>query len=107
MKYDLLISERNIENGIKNLENLIEGGDISFRQLKASLESIFDGAWDEWHTPAGLAFRNKFKNELIKGIDDYIAVLEVLVKDLKLAQFSYSQVYDAADELKRADYPDP
>ena len=107
MKYDLLISERYIENGINDLVNLIDGGDISFCQLKASLESIFDDAWDDWHTPAGLAFRNKFKNELIKGIDDYIIVLKVLVKDLRLAKICYDQVYDAADELKRADYPAP
>lgn len=102
---DLFISEKNFDDGISQLEQLIDGGDISFSQLKSSFENTFVTLWEDWHTPAGLAFKNKFEKELIKGIEDYIVVLETLIKDLKVAKLNYTEVFDAADELKNAEFP--
>lgn len=104
MDNDLLISEKNFDDGISKLEQLIDGGDISFSELKRSFENMFAVLWADWHTPAGLAFKNKFENELIKGLEDHIVVLETLVKDLKLAKSQYTKVYDAADELKKTEF---
>lgn len=68
--------------------------------LKINLEKAVTDLRAGWKTDAGDAFFQKYDNEWVKNLTDYINVINHMSNNMKTATDKYQEVFDEADKLK-------
>jgi uncharacterized protein YukE len=72
--------------------------------LRNSLNSAFEQLRSDWDSEAGKQFFERFDNDLVKNIDDYLLVFEHMRNNLRAASLKYGEVFSAADSVAGTQY---
>lgn len=67
--------------------------------LKRELEAAISELKKSWKSDAGNKFFEKFDDQWVKNMSDYIVVLQHMQTNLNTAKNKYQDIYDEADRL--------
>lgn len=68
--------------------------------LRTNLTNAVDEIRSGWDTAAGDEFFQKYDNEWLANIDNYIAVIGHMSENMQIANQKYGEVYQKADDIK-------
>ncbi len=67
--------------------------------LKAKLSVAVEDIKDGWDTQAGDAFFEKYGTEWEKNISKYIEVIQIMSRNMQIADSKYQSVYETAQKI--------
>ncbi|WOO37830.1 WXG100 family type VII secretion target [Anaerocolumna sp. AGMB13020] len=67
--------------------------------LKAKLSVAVEDIKDGWDTQAGDAFFEKYGTEWEKNISTYIEVIQIMSRNMQIADSKYQSVYETAQRI--------
>lgn len=84
----------------------MKGAETSYRDyatrmnaVKTNLRQAIDAVRSDWDTDAGTAFFKKFDDEWEKNVTDYIAVIQHMSENMRIANSNYTSVWEEAKAL--------
>lgn len=97
---DLMLDTDAFEQARKELE----AKSAELRTLRSNLSRSFTQLKKDWDSDAGKKFFERFENDLLKNLDDYIKVFEHMSQNLSTASQKYEEVFRAVDVVASAQY---
>lgn len=73
-------------------------------QLETEISASFQQLRQEWDSEAGRMFFEKFENDLLKNLKQYVAVFEHMSRNLSAASQKYEEIFKAVETVALAQY---
>ncbi|SDI36147.1 WXG100 family type VII secretion target [Pseudobutyrivibrio sp. 49] len=73
--------------------------ELDMDELKVDLETAITELRKSWKSDAGDKFFEKFDDQWVKNMSDYIVVLQHMQTNLNTAKTKYQDIYDEAGRL--------
>lgn len=84
---------------MKNAEASYQDYATRMAAVKTNLRQAIDAVRSDWDTDAGAAFFAKFDDDWERNVEDYIAVIQHMSDNMRIANSNYSSVWEEAKAL--------
>lgn len=97
---DLYLNKDAFATASNDLKNHCE----KIRELYGDIEKSFVQLKHDWDSEAGKKFFQRFEDDLLKNLKNYVTVFEYMGQNLTTASNKYDEVFRAADTVADTEY---
>lgn len=88
------------EEALKKARDIYSDKAQEMRDLKVKLTVAVDDIKEGWNSSAGDEFFNKYDDQWMKNITNYIDVIQQMSDNMDIANNKYQTIYDNAEKVK-------